>query len=113
MEDITLHPNSKSYAVEGVVTKELIHLEAEINPFVRNGRIRAVKFRHKNFRAKFFRFGQFSPKSANFWNSPKSKKNPPTNFGAKLNCADSPIFGRTRITVLCTGENFVICHFWL
>jgi hypothetical protein len=27
------------------------------------------------------------------------EKKSPTNFGAKLNCADSPVFGRTKITV--------------
>jgi hypothetical protein len=74
----------------------------------RNGRIRAVKFRPKKFPAKFCQFGWISPKSANFWlkigtKFAQIKRNSPTNFGAKLNCADSPVFGRTRITV----ENIV------
>jgi hypothetical protein len=66
--------------------------------FGRTGRIRAVEVRAQKFLANFFRFGRISsivqPKNLLFWgNFAQIEKNSPKIFGAKLNCADSPISG--------------------
>jgi hypothetical protein len=72
---------------------------------VRNGQIRAVKFRPKNFLAKFCRFERISSKSANFWldierNSPKSKKNRPQILGRNLTARIRPFSGEQEL--LCS-----------
>jgi hypothetical protein len=61
----------------------------------RNGRIRAVKFRPKNFGRIFFDLGEISPNQQilrlkNGRNSPKSEEIRPKFLRANLNCADSP-----------------------
>jgi hypothetical protein len=68
---------------------------------VRNGRIRAVDFRPQNFRAKFSQFGRISsiaqPKNLLIWgNFAQIERNSPEIFGAKLNCAGSPISGEKK-----------------
>jgi hypothetical protein len=65
---------------------------------VRNGRIRAVEVRPQNFWANFSQFGRISslaqPKNLLNWgNFAQIERNSPENFGAKLNCAGSPISG--------------------
>jgi hypothetical protein len=66
---------------------------------VQNGRIRAVEVRPQKFRAKFSQFGRISsiaqPKNLLFWgNFAQIERNSPEIFGAKLNCAGSPISGK-------------------
>jgi hypothetical protein len=66
--------------------------------FGRTGRIRAVEVRPQKFRANFVRFGRISsivqPKNLLIWgNFAQTERNSPKIFGAKLNCADSPISG--------------------
>jgi hypothetical protein len=66
-----------------------------------------LNFVPKKIGRNFADLGEFPPNQQIFgWdigrNSPKSKKKSPTNFEAKLNCADSPVFGLTRITVHST-----------
>jgi hypothetical protein len=61
----------------------------------RNGRIRAVKFRPKNFGRISFDLGEISPNQQilrlnNGRNSPKSAEIRPKFLRANLNCADSP-----------------------
>jgi hypothetical protein len=65
---------------------------------VRNGRIRAVDVRPQKFRANFSQFGRISsiaqPKNLLIWgNIAQIERNSPEIFGAKLNCAGSPISG--------------------
>jgi hypothetical protein len=65
---------------------------------VRNGRIRAVEVRPQKFRANFSQFGRISsiaqPKNLLIWrNFAHIERNSPEIFGAKLNCAGSPISG--------------------
>jgi hypothetical protein len=65
---------------------------------VRNGRIRAVEVHPQKFRAKFSQFGRISsiaqPKNLLIWgNIAQIERNSPEIFGAKLNCAGSPISG--------------------
>jgi hypothetical protein len=62
------------------------------------GRIRAVEVRPQKFRANFFRVGRIlsivQPKNLLIWeNFAQIERNSPEIFGAKLNCADSPISG--------------------
>jgi hypothetical protein len=66
--------------------------------FGRTGRIRAVEVRPQKFRANLFRFGRISsivlPKNLLIWgNFAQIERNSLEIFGAKLNCADSPISG--------------------
>jgi hypothetical protein len=61
----------------------------------RNRRIRAVKFRPKNFGRFFFDLGEISPNQkilrlSNGRNSPKAPEIRPKFLRANLNCADSP-----------------------
>jgi hypothetical protein len=65
---------------------------------VRNGQIRAVEVRPQKFRAKFSQFGRISsiaqPKNLLIWgNFAQIERNSLEIFGAKLNCAGSPISG--------------------
>jgi hypothetical protein len=65
---------------------------------VKNGRIRAVEVRPQKFRANFSQFGRISyiaqPKNLLIWgNFAQIERNSPEIFGAKLNCAVSPILG--------------------
>jgi hypothetical protein len=65
---------------------------------VRNGRIRAVEVRSQKFRADFSQFGRISsiaqPNNLLNWgNFAQIERNLPEIFGAKLNCAGSPISG--------------------
>jgi hypothetical protein len=66
--------------------------------FGRTGRIRAVEVGPQKFWSNFFRFGRISsivqPKNLLIWgNFAQIERNSPEIFGAKLNCADSPISG--------------------
>jgi hypothetical protein len=63
---------------------------------VRYGRIRAVEVRPQKFRAKSSHFGRISsiaqPKNLLIWgNFAQIERNSPEIFGAKINCAGSPI----------------------
>jgi hypothetical protein len=65
---------------------------------VRNGRIRAVEVCPQKFRVKFAQFGRIlsiaQPKNFLIWgNFAQIERNSPEIFGAKLNCAGSPISG--------------------
>jgi hypothetical protein len=89
-KNITL--NREAMALKAV---ENIESYTVIIFLARNGRIRAIKFRPKNFGRISFDLGEISPNQQilrlkNGRNSPKSEKIRPKFLGANLNCADSP-----------------------
>jgi hypothetical protein len=82
-------------------TKEQLHTRQPTVKYTviiflaRNGRIRAVKFRPKNFGRNSFDLGEISPNQQilrlnNGRNSPKSAEIRPKFLRANLDCADSP-----------------------
>jgi hypothetical protein len=76
---------------------------------VRNGRIRAVKFRPKNVGRNFADLGEFPPNTANFWlefgrNSPKSKKIRPQIFGRNLTARIRPFSGEQELLCIHTRQ---------